>query len=251
MHTLKKLLRENSKRPFWSRYGCAVVSAALGVYIRLLLDPVLGIHISSVGFLIGVVVAAWYGGGMPALLSLLLGALFTDYFIFPPRGSFGMKGHQGYIELAAYSSVGLCIALFGELLRASSLKSIGKLRTALNNLAQTEERLRLTLRSSGIGVWSWDIAANVVEADENNAALFGLAMGQFPHTVEGFAALVHPGDRERVMQETAASVEQGVEYDTEFRVVWPDGAVRTLVTRGRCTTMKRDIRNGLPAFAGM
>jgi|HubBroStandDraft_4_1064222.scaffolds.fasta_scaffold271910_3 PAS domain S-box-containing protein len=89
------------------------------------------------------------------------------------------------------------------------------------------------MRSSGIGVWSWDIPPNIVEADENNSVLFGVAIGQFLQTVEGFAALVHPDDRERVQQDVPASVEQGAEYNTEFRVVWPEGTVRSLATRGK------------------
>ncbi len=100
-------------------------------------------------------------------------------------------------------------------------------------LVQSEERLRLTLRASGVAVWNWEIASNVVTADENCSVQFGLPIGQFPKTVEGFAALVHPDDRERVQQEVAASIEHGEEYDTEFRVVWPEGTVRTLVTRGK------------------
>ncbi len=44
---------------------------------------------------------------------------------------------------------------------------------------------------------------------------------------------MHPDDRERVQQEVAASVEHGAEYNTEFRVVWPDGTVRSLATRGK------------------
>ena len=100
-------------------------------------------------------------------------------------------------------------------------------------LVRSEERLRLTLHASEIGIWSWQIVADIVEADENNSDLFGLADGQFPTTVEGFAALVHPDDRERIQKEIAASLEQGAEYNTEFRVVWPQGAVRSLASRGR------------------
>jgi PAS domain S-box-containing protein len=100
-------------------------------------------------------------------------------------------------------------------------------------LAQTEERLRLTLRSSGLAVWSWDIAANTIESDENCCVLFGLRIGQFPRTVEGFGALVHPDDRERVHREIAACLEHQAEYDTEFRVVWPDGTVRAVAARGK------------------
>jgi PAS domain S-box-containing protein len=100
-------------------------------------------------------------------------------------------------------------------------------------LAQSEERLRLTLRSSGVAVWTWNIAANSVEADENCSVQFGFPIGQFPKTVERFAAYVHPDDRERVRQNITASIEHGAEYDTEFRIVRRDGAVRTLTTRGK------------------
>lgn len=100
-------------------------------------------------------------------------------------------------------------------------------------LAQSEERLRLTLRSSGVAVWSWDIASDVVTSDENCAIQFGLPLGEFPKTVNGLVALVHPDDRIRVQQEVADTIQSGADYNTEFRVVWPEGTVRTLVTRGK------------------
>src|SRR5579871_445660 len=100
-------------------------------------------------------------------------------------------------------------------------------------LAQSEERLRLTLQSSGVAVWNWEIASNVVTGDENCAVQFGLPIGRFPKTVEEFFALVHPDDGERVQQEVSASIEHGAEYNTEFRVVWPEGTVRTLITCGK------------------
>jgi PAS domain S-box-containing protein len=122
-----------------------------------------------------------------------------------------------------------------ELERLNQLKTSGirELQEARDALAQTEERLRLTLGSSGIAVWSWEIAPNIVESDENCCVLFGLPLGQFPKTVEGFAAKVHPDDRDRVQRETATAIEQRTEYDTEFRVVWPDGTVRSVAARGK------------------
>jgi PAS domain S-box-containing protein len=108
-----------------------------------------------------------------------------------------------------------------------------EVESAREALAQSDERLRLTLRSTGLAVWNWDIVSNNVEADESCSVQFGLPVGEFPKTVEGFAALLHPDDRERVQREVAASVEHGAEYSTEFRVVWPEGAVRSLVTRGK------------------
>jgi PAS domain S-box-containing protein len=106
-------------------------------------------------------------------------------------------------------------------------------RQADEDLAQSEERLRVTLGFSGIGIWTWDIASNVLAADENCTALFGVPIDCFPRTIEGFSAIVHPGDRERARQEIFASAEHALGYRTEFRVVWPDGAVRVLSVRGK------------------
>jgi PAS domain S-box-containing protein len=101
-----------------------------------------------------------------------------------------------------------------------------------SQLAQTEERLRLAQQSSGMGVWTWNLAANIIDADDHCSALFGVPPGRFPRTIEGFLALVCADDRVRVQQEVVASAEQGAEYNTEFHVAWPAGAVRSLAARG-------------------
>ena len=220
-------------RSFVFRYACAIVSVVLATWARLLLHPVVGDHTRYATFLLAVLVTAWYGGGRPALLALILSVLSTDYFVIPPTGEFGLKGKDAFIELVLYSCVGLGIVVIGGLVRASNQRTIRKLLQTREALALAEERLRLTLHSSGIAVWNWEIAPNVITADENCSILFGLPPGEFPRTVQGFAALLHPDDRERVQQEVGASVEHGAEYKTEFRVVWPDGAVRSVSARGK------------------
>jgi PAS domain S-box-containing protein len=99
-------------------------------------------------------------------------------------------------------------------------------------LAKTEERLRITLRSSGVAIWNWEIGPNIVEGDENGAAQFGVAMDRFPKTVEEFAGFIHSTDRARVQWEIANSVEHGLDHNSQFRVVRPDGTVRFLTVRG-------------------
>ncbi|MGD0475537.1 MAG: PAS domain-containing protein [Candidatus Velthaea sp.] len=42
------------------------------------------------------------------------------------------------------------------------------------------------------------------------------------------AASVHPDDRERAEREVALAVSGGPAFDTEFRVVWPNGEIRTI-----------------------
>ncbi len=126
-------------------------------------------------------------------------------------------------------------ALIVSLIAAAILliRAFLKLRQARQALSASQERLALTLHYSGIAVWSWEIATNAITSDNNCSILFGLPPGQFPKTVEGFGALIHPDDRARVQQEIAASVEQGVDYNTEFRVRWAEGTIRSLAVRAK------------------
>jgi PAS domain S-box-containing protein len=104
---------------------------------------------------------------------------------------------------------------------------------AREELARTQERLRLTLRSAEVAVWTLDVASNLVEADESSSVQFGVPISEFPKTGDEFIAMIHPDDRDRVRQEAAASIEHRQEYKSEFRVVRPDGVIRTLLTRGK------------------
>jgi diguanylate cyclase (GGDEF)-like protein/PAS domain S-box-containing protein len=220
-------------RSFMLSYGCAVVSIALATGVRLLLDPLLGDRSAFSVLLFAILLTAWYGGVRPAIVAAILGFFCADYFLIPPRGSFVIQGAQHWVELLLYLALSLGIAVLGGRMQTARIGLSGHLEQAQKALSQTEERLSLTLRSSEIGVWSWDIAPNIIKADEHCSVLFGLPIGQFPPTVEGFAALVHTDDREHVQQAIAASIERGAEYKTEFRVLWRDGTVRTLVARGK------------------
>jgi PAS domain S-box-containing protein len=222
-----------SFRPLILHYGCAPVSIGIATWVRLLLDPPLGNQAPYATLLFAVLVTSSYGGIGPALLAVLLGSFSADYFVVQPRGSLGLTGADEYVSWALYWILGIGIALLGGGMKAARERSARKSLNAEEALSQSEERLRLTLHSSGVAVWNWEIASNVITADENCAILFGLPMGQFPKAIEGFAALVHPDDRARVQRQVRASVESGSEYDTEFRILWPGGTVRSVIARGK------------------
>jgi len=125
------------------------------------------------------------------------------------------------------------LAVAATIIAALLFRSNWKLKQAREALAQSQERLSLTLHASGVAVWSWDIATSTITPDENCSAVFGLPAGQFVKTGEEFAALLHPDDRQRVLKETAASIEGGADYNTDFRVVGQDGVLRYLSVRGK------------------
>jgi PAS domain S-box-containing protein len=235
MDNLQSPPRESQKffRPLVLSYGCAVASIALATWVRLLLDPVLGNQAPYSILLFAVLVTASFGGVWPALLAVFLGSLSADYFVVMPRGSLGLTGTDEYVTWALYWLVGIGIALLGGAMRTARLASVQKFLQARRELEQSEERLRLTLHSSGIAVWNWEFASNVISGDENCSIMFGLPTGEFPRTIEEFATSVHPDDRARVQKEVGASVEHLTEYKSEFRILRSDGAVRFLVSHGK------------------
>ncbi len=106
-------------------------------------------------------------------------------------------------------------------------------RRAEEAARESEERLNLALKSSRVGTWSRDLVTGNIFWDDYLHPLFGLEPGGFTGCYEDFLGMLHPDDRQRVLQEASASIERDAAYDTEYRVVWPDGSLHWLGSRGQ------------------
>jgi PAS domain S-box-containing protein len=120
--------------------------------------------------------------------------------------------------------IALLIDAFNEML--------GQIQIRDAALQQAHERLNLALRSSGVGTWRWEVADAAIVWDDFMYPLFGLEPGTGLNGYEGFLRLIHPRDRDRVRRTAADSVRIGAPFEIEFRVIWPNGSVRTLSARG-------------------
>jgi len=97
-------------------------------------------------------------------------------------------------------------------------------------LRENEERLRLATQTGKVGIWDWDITANRVSWTDSLYPVHGVTKENFPGTVEGFASLVHPDDRQFVSKAIEASLKSGKPYELEFRALKPNGDVAWLFT---------------------
>ena len=100
-------------------------------------------------------------------------------------------------------------------------------------LADSRERLRAALDASVTGTFRWDIDTNELDWDDNLDRLFGLAPGATARSLPEFIRMVHPDDRQRVIDACGRCAAASTDFDEEFRVVWPDGSVRWLSDKGR------------------
>ena len=95
------------------------------------------------------------------------------------------------------------------------------------------ERLDLAARSAGIGIWDWDIQKNELVWDEQMYRLYGLQPGEFGGAYQAWLQGLHPDDREPSNARVMQAVHGEREFDTEFRVLWPDGSVHWLQSNGQ------------------
>jgi PAS domain S-box-containing protein len=95
-------------------------------------------------------------------------------------------------------------------------------------LRQSEERLQLAARSGDIGIWDWDLQTNTLIWDDVMLGFYGLEREGFSGAIDAWQAGMHPDDLEAQLVNMQKAMEGSARFDTEFRVVHPNGTVRNL-----------------------
>jgi PAS domain S-box-containing protein len=98
-------------------------------------------------------------------------------------------------------------------------------------LCESEERMRMAAEAVNLGIWEWDLSKDEIWATNARRALLGWpASGKI--TLEDFISNLHPDDRDRVRQAIDDAIHKGQDFDSEYRLILPDGIVRWMATRG-------------------
>lgn len=114
----------------------------------------------------------------------------------------------------------------------------------IHNLKQNEEKLRtateslsLALRSAQMGTWYWDLKTNQITWDDHMYHLFGLKKGEFEaNYYEDSMKLIYPEDKEQLENNLLRCINELIPYEAEFRVMWQDKSIHTLISRGEAYT---------------
>ena len=89
-------------------------------------------------------------------------------------------------------------------------------------------KMQLANDSAGIGVWEWNLKSNELIWDEWMYKLNGIKKDKFLDVYAAWENSVHPED----INDTKAKLETAINdtgvYDTEFRIIRPDGEIRTI-----------------------
>src|ERR1700740_3343157 len=102
-------------------------------------------------------------------------------------------------------------------------------------LLQSEQRRSLALAAGKMGSWDWDWLKGDWMWDEGQFRIFGVDPQTFVVTPNNVQALLHP-DAARQLHKAIAKFTSGIRaYETEFRVVRPDGETRWCVGTAAAT----------------
>jgi PAS domain S-box-containing protein len=100
-------------------------------------------------------------------------------------------------------------------------------------LQKSQERLELAMKAASMGSWDWNIQTGEVRWSNNLEHLFGMAPGEFDGRYETVQAMIHPEDLPKFEQAIQRALDEGEEYNFEFRFIKPDGSVRWALGLGR------------------
>lgn len=115
----------------------------------------------------------------------------------------------------------------GEIVRVRGVvMNITERKLAENALREKEERLALATVNNGVGIWDWNLQTQRMIWDESMFALYHIRSEDFAGTEEAWRATLHPDDLVRSDREVADAISGRKPFETEFRVLWPDGEIR-------------------------
>lgn len=102
-------------------------------------------------------------------------------------------------------------------------------------LQQSEQRRSLALAAGKMGSWDWNVATGQATWDEGQYAICGVDPERFEPTLDSIGLLVHREDRERLRQALERASAFGGSFDSEFRIVRPNGEVRWCIGAAAAT----------------
>src|ERR1051325_7985213 len=113
-------------------------------------------------------------------------------------------------------------------------RDITERKQAEQAVAEAAEQKRLALEAAQVGSWDYRFDEGKIVWDATCRAMWGLTEGN-ELSFDDVMERVHPDDRQEATRALRTAMEGKDEgrYQVQFRVVWPDGTVRWVASRGQ------------------
>jgi PAS domain S-box-containing protein len=126
------------------RYGVALAVLGIALLLRYLFREFLGLNVPFLQFYPAIMVAAWYGGLGPGVLSTVLSAIIAMYFLLPPDG-FAVDDPSDVLSLGVFAATGLVISYLNGRLRIEQGAHRAEAATAIARAERLDAILNITV----------------------------------------------------------------------------------------------------------
>jgi PAS domain S-box-containing protein len=205
-------------------YICALILPFLATWVTISY-PAFHTVPFALHFAVIAAVATFFGLG-PAILAMFIAVGSFNYHLSPPYNRWSIS--KEHFERAC--ALFFC-AFFVTLLAWKQRRTESKLRTTLLSLQSQSDALIQAQHGGESAAWVLDTETHQTLWYEGGTEIFGRPfkeMEQFASPI----ALVYPDDQQRVRDITHAAIQTGQPLQLEFRILWPNGDLHWLETRG-------------------
>jgi PAS domain S-box-containing protein len=210
--------------------------------------------------LAAIVITAWYAGAGPGLLAVTLAVLSLLYFFLPPSNSFAV-GRPDVLYAVSYVLFALLTDWFSSVRRRTeraleqaradleikvaertaelegrnqSLQlEIAERKRVEEELRRSEAYLAQAQHLSHMGSWAWNASSGQVSLSQEALRIYGLSSCQASCPPEAVLREVVPEDRTVLESYVAAALRERRDFEIDYRITLPGGAVRYLHSVGR------------------
>ena len=117
------------------------------------------------------------------------------------------------------------------------------LALAMEQVKNSEQRYEFALEATNDGIWDWNLCTHSSYLNAAYSRMLGYLPGELgDDSKEQFIDLLHPEDREHVLEQARHKLEQAGGYEIEFRMRCKDGSYKWILSRGKVVERDGDGR---------
>ncbi|MDD5671557.1 MAG: PAS domain-containing protein, partial [Candidatus Omnitrophica bacterium] len=130
-------------------------------------------------------------------------------------------------------------------------QDVSELKRIEDVVRRASEQYQLALNSAQLGTWDYDFRTGDVFWDKRCRSIFGVASGD-KIKLEDAVEIMHVSDRDRVNEAIRNAMVPGSQgtYNSEYRVVWPDGSLHWVSAIGQAYFEGEGNRKQVVRFIG-
>src|SRR5204863_6458537 len=205
-------------------WGGEIVSVPVGLPIPCGLISSFSLRLLLI-FSVDATITVWRRGERQRALvvggSMIFGAILAWHVPLVIWGVIEVPFFLGFTYTAVVAAMGY--ELSSDMARGARLA---------RELELSDKRLNLAADSADLGLWEWDLSKDEIWVTPKRRAQLGFPVsGKI--TFEDLISRWHPDDRDKVRQALRDAIENGKDYEADFRRVLADGSVRWVAARGR------------------